>query len=85
MTKEEAKALYAGKTFYIVEKDGRLLGPRDDIYYANRKYLSLFERVKVTIQRALNIGEHYEFLQVIEGIPVRAFTKDEILVKQEIV
>jgi hypothetical protein len=78
MSREEAQALYAGKTFFIKQPDGTLDGPREDIYYAvNRS--GFLQKLKYL----LKIERPYKFLQVIDGTPKRAFYDDEIVVKQD--
>lgn len=75
-TKEEAQKLYEGKFFYEIV-DGfdpvqgpckMLFGPFDNIYYVHRYSDNPSEYDK------------YEFLQVIDGTPKVAFTKEQILV-----
>ena len=74
--REHAKALYAGKQFYIKNLDGTLDGPREDIYYTAQE--SLLKRIKYFITRE----PRYKFLQVTDGTVIRAFYADEIEVVQ---
>lgn len=75
MNKEEAKALYEGKFFYEIVKtenplELKLIGPFDNIYFANPN---------MPKQKTAD-GQEYEYLQVIDGTPRQAFTKEEILI-----
>ena len=60
--------LYKGKKFYVMNPDGTIDGPREDIFY-----------VSVHGKKTAEY-KNYRFVQVINGIPVQAFTKKEILV-----
>lgn len=70
MSKEEAKALYEGKTFYIKNPDGSLDGPREDLYYC----------VPSSDKKGDPKTEKYKFVQVIDGKPRQAFLEGEIVV-----
>ena len=72
-----ARALYAGKEFYIKNLDGTFDGPRADIYYA-------FDRSNLWTKfwKFINREPTYKFIQVINGTPKRAFYADEIMVTQ---
>jgi hypothetical protein len=73
--KEEAQKFYEDKYFYEIVKikSGRkagtiqLFGPYDNIYYVERPLGEKTDRV-------------YKYIQVINGLPVQAFTEEEILV-----
>lgn len=79
MTKsEKAKALYAGKKFYIKNLDGSYTDATDSIYYAVSAD-GLFKRLMNFINRTPT----YKYIQVIDGKPVRAFYEDEIFVTRE--
>ena len=76
MTKEESKALYAGKHFYKIIKNSAddtiiLVGPLDNIYYAKPLGATFDE-------------QESHFVQVIEGKPVSLFKKEEILVTNRV-
>lgn len=79
---EEGRKLYAGKTFFIKNPDGTLDGPRDDIYYSVIWYRNLAERIKGLYHRLTGV-KPYAFVQITNGIPKRAFTVDQIVVKQD--
>jgi hypothetical protein len=79
---EEGRKLYAGKTFYIKNPDGTLDGPRDDIYYSVIWYRNLSERIKAAYHKLRGV-KPYAFVQITNGIPKRAFTVDQIVVKQD--
>lgn len=71
--RKEARKLYEGKFFYEIVKTTKskvlkLVGPFDNIFYTVKKN---------------TVGsnfENYKFVQVINGMPVQAFTEDQILV-----
>ena len=65
-SKEKAQKLYEGKRFYVLNPDGTVDGPREDIYYC------------VPTTKVGN--KKYKYVQVIGGQPKQAFTKEEILV-----
>lgn len=77
--KEKAKKLYEGKTFYIINPDSTLSGPRDDIYYVARRYPFFKNRVEALFGM-ISGKKPFSFVQVINGQPYQVFTKDEIVV-----
>lgn len=83
-SQKQARKLYEGKHFYEIvktedPKEIKLLGPFDNIYYANKE---LGRPTLFSDDSKPNID--YDFVQVIDGIPVQAFTKQEILVTDRV-
>lgn len=72
-----ARALYAGKEFYIKHLDGTIDGPRTDIYY-------VYDRSSLWTKfwKFMNREPQYRFVQVVDGSPKQMFYEDQILVTQ---
>lgn len=91
-SKEEAKALYEGKFFYeVISREGNkltLAGPFDNIYYAvkhiDNKHFCLLSRKPATCSDDRKPLPVFEFVQVIDGMPRVAFTREEILVTTQV-
>jgi hypothetical protein len=83
MTKEEALKLYEGKHFYIIHKTDKgnvfLDGPRDDVYYTVK-----VGEVDVPEAQRATPNKEYKFVEVIDGIIVKAFTEEEILITDRV-
>jgi hypothetical protein len=60
--------LYQGKLFYLLNPDGTIDGPRNDIYYVSASG-------KKTIPT-----RGYKFAQVINGLVKQVFTNKDVLV-----
>lgn len=73
-----ARALYAGKQFYIKNLNGTVDGPRNDIYYvADRSNLW------TKFWRFINREPTYKYVQVVNGTPKQMFYEDQILVTKD--
>lgn len=87
MTKEEATKLYEGKFFYQIVKptseygDITLAGPFDNIYYIEK---SAANHVGKLFSTDAAPTPEYKFVQVVDGVPVQAFTESEILVTDRV-
>lgn len=83
MTSEEAKKAYEGKYFYILDSVAKLSIGDEDIV-TQLRVRGPFDNIYYLVPNNGKYTQEYVYIQVIDGLPKQAFTKNEILITDRI-